>query len=101
MVSALETAQSSGDSTDFQTIIGNAVQQTLQANGSGGTSVTADTANTASSSDSTTSSDSTSSSGSTSTTNLDQLIKTLQQLFSNLGSSGNGQFLGLLVDTQN
>jgi hypothetical protein len=33
ILAALQTAEQSGDSTNFQTIIGNAVQQTLQANG--------------------------------------------------------------------
>ena len=33
ILSALETAEQSGDSTNFQTVIKNAVDQTLQANG--------------------------------------------------------------------
>ena len=103
IVSALQTAEQSGASTDFQTVIGNAVQQTLQANGIGGVSSTANTASSTSSNGATAntgSSGSSASSDSTSTASTDQLIQLLQQLFGNQGSNGNQQLLGLLVDMQ-
>jgi hypothetical protein len=104
ILAALQTAEQSGDSTNFQTVIGSAVQQTLQANGIGGTSSTATVANSSTSSSSsvsnTSSSDSTSSSDNTGTASFDQLVQLLQQLFGDPSSSSNGQLLGLLVDTQ-
>ena len=95
-MSALQTAEQSGDSTNFQTVIGNAVQQTLQANGIGGTSSTA--ANPSSSTSNSVSN--TSSTDNTGTASFDQLVQFLQQLFGNQSSGGNEQLLGLLVDTQ-
>jgi hypothetical protein len=103
VVLALQTAEQSGASTDFRTVIGNAVQQTLQANGIGGVSSTANTASSTSSNGATAntgSSGSSASSDSTSTASTDQLIQLLQQLFGNQGSNGNQQLLGLLVDMQ-
>ena len=103
VVSALQTAEQSGASTDFRTVIGNAVQQTLQANGIRGVSSTANTASTTSSNGtaaSTGSSGSSASSDSTSTASTDQFIQLLQQLFGNQGSNSNQQLLGFLVDMQ-
>ena len=94
IVSALETAQTSGDSTSYQTIIGNAVQQTLEADGIGVASTAADSAS------STNSSSSTTSSAATSAADIEQVIQTLQQLFGNAGGNGSGQALGFLVNAQ-
>lgn len=96
ILAALQTAEQSGDSTDFQTVIGNAVEQTLQANGIGGTLSTADPASTSTSS----TSSSSGATDSTGTASFDQLVQLLQQLFGNQSGSGDGQLLGLLVDTQ-
>ena len=106
VVSALQNAESSGDTTSFQTIIGNAVQQTLQANGIGAAATTTGASSAAGSSSATTPTSASSSAASTSSsvgagmTDIDQLVQTLQQLFSEPGSGGNGQILGLFVDTQ-
>jgi hypothetical protein len=122
---AVQSAEDSGDTTDFQTIIKNAVDQTLEDNGIDPKDVqaqmqssTGEVSNmpppppggmppTGSSEDTTTedstSTTSTSSSGSTTSTDqIDELIKLLQDLLSQLqsGTSTNDSLTGYLFDEQ-
>jgi hypothetical protein len=98
ILSALQTAESSGDTTDFRTIIKDAIDNTLKANGINVPS--ADSSTTSSStSDTSAASDSTSSSGTTTSSNsLNQQIEAaIVSALQNAQSSGDTTDFGQLI----